>query len=406
MARQFLVGMLALVAWVGAAGANEAWQTAEQALEAGKLGDAEAGLQAAVQKNGADDEARFGLGVVQTLRAGEKLMQGLYRYGLDPAWATNLPFVRLPVPKNEKPEPLTNEAFRKLIAHFSADLKQVDATLAGVKPDDVKLVIRPGAYRLDLRGDGEAAEDESLGRLFRVLAGRGVTEEQVREFSIALDKGDAHWLRGYSHFLMALCEAFLTYDTQGLHDHAAQFFFPSAKVKYPFTPPASRGPLWDSILDGVAFIHLLNLPVKEPERLKAAHGHLLAMVEQSRASFAAIAAETDDDREWIPSPTQKNAALGAMQMSPDMVKGWHALLDEWEAILNGKKLVPFWRGGDRGVNVRRVFYDPTTFDLVLWVQGSAAVPYLEEGERTRPEFWRDIQRAFRGQLFWFAVWVN
>ena len=58
------------------------------------------------------------------------------------------------------------------------------------------------------------------------------------------------------------------------------------------------------------------------------------------------------------------------------------------------------------MNVRRVFYEPTTFDLVLWVQGSAAVPYLEEGERTRPEFWRDIQRAFRGQLFWFAVWVN
>jgi hypothetical protein len=112
MARRLLLGMLALVVLVHTARANEAWQTAEQALEAGKLGDAVAGLQAAVEKNGADDEARFGLGVVQTLRAGEKLMQGLYRYGLDPAWATNLPFVRLPVPKNEKPEPLTIEAFR------------------------------------------------------------------------------------------------------------------------------------------------------------------------------------------------------------------------------------------------------------------------------------------------------
>jgi hypothetical protein len=93
-------------------------------------------------------------------------------------------------------------------------------------------------------------------------------------------------------------------------------------------------------------------------------------------------------------------------MSPEMVEGWHAVLDEWEAILQGKKLVPFWRGGSKGVNIRRVFQEPTTFDLVLWVQGSAAVPYLEAGEVTSTIFWRDIQRGFRGQFFWFAVWVN
>src|SRR5947208_7893227 len=34
----------------------------------------------------------------------------------------------------------------------------------------------------------------------------------------------------------------------------------------------------------------------------------------------------------------------------------------------------------RGSNVRRVFIEPRTFDLVLWVQGSAAAPNLEAGE--------------------------
>jgi hypothetical protein len=151
---------------------------------------------------------------------------------------------------------------------------------------------------------------------------------------------------------------------------------------------------------------LLNLPVLEPERLKAAHGHLLAMVQQSRANFAAARAETDDDREWIPSPVQKNVAFRQGRMTPEMAAGWHEALEEWEKILKGEKLVPFWRGGEKGVNVRRVFYEPTTFDLVLWVQGSAAAPYLEEGEVTSTEFWRDIQRGFQGQFFWFAVWVN
>ena len=78
-----------------------------------------------------------------------------------------------------------------------------------------------------------------------------------------------------------------------------------------------------------------------------------------------------------------------------------------EAVLEGKKLVPFWRGEKKqGVNVKRVFTEPTQFDLVLWVQGGAAIPYLEEGPMTDPGFWRDLQRGFRGQLFWFAIWVN
>jgi len=37
-----------------------------------------------------------------------------------------------------------------------------------------------------------------------------------------------------------------------------------------------------------------------------------------------------------------------------------------------------------GVNLRRVFTEPREFDLVLWVQGTAAVPYLEAGEVTTP----------------------
>jgi hypothetical protein len=231
----------------------------------------------------------------------EELVQGLHRYGLKPRWASQLPFVRLPVPENPDPEALTNEAFRKLVADFAANLAKVEATLAGVKSDDVKLLVRPGAYRLDFDGNGEATDKELLWRIFFRLTGATVRAEDAGQFVIAMDKADAHWLRGYSHVLAAMCEMYLAHDTQNLHDRAAQFFFPEAKVAYPFEPPAERNGWIDPLLDGIAFVHLLNLPVREPERMKAAHGHLLAMVDQSRANFAAIRAETDDDREWIPS---------------------------------------------------------------------------------------------------------
>jgi hypothetical protein len=383
-----------------------AWESAEEHLIVGKLAAAEEFLAGAVAKDGEDDEARFGLGMVQTLRGVEELVQGLHRYGLEPRWASELPFVRLPVPENPHPEPLTNEAFRELVADFAADLARVEETLAGVKSDDVKLPVRPGAYRLDFDGNGEATDDELLWRIFFRLTGATVRAEDAGQFVIAMDKADAHWLRGYCHLMAAMCEMYLAHDTQNLHDRAAQFFFPEAKVAYPFEPPAERNGWIDPLLDGIAFIHLLNLPVIEPERMKAAHRHLLAMVDQSRANFAAAQAETDDDREWIPSPTQEDVGLPRARITPEMVEGWHSVLEEWERILKGEKLVPFWRGGDKGVNVRRVFEEPTTFDLVLWVQGSAAVPYLEEGEVTSADFWMEIQRGFQGQFFWFAVWVN
>jgi len=227
---------------------------------------------------------------------------------------------------------------------------------------------------------------------------------------ISFDQADVYWLRGYCHLLQAVCDVHLAYDTQELHDLTAQIFFPNAKIRHEFLRPREGqrwSPFWEDVVDFIAFIHLIKLPVAEPHRLPSAHAHLLEVIALSRQSWSAILAETDDEREWIPSPKQKNGIVPNAPITQEMVQGWHAVLDEAEAILNGEKLIPFWRADDgRGVNLKRFFTEPRTFDLVLWVQGSAAAPYLEEGETTDVDFWRRIQRGFRGQFFWFAIWVN
>jgi hypothetical protein len=91
-----------------------------------------------------------------------------------------------------------------------------------------------------------------------------------------------------------------------------------------------------------------------------------------------------------------------------MVEGWTTFLDEFQEILAGRKLLPFWRGtnGRVGINLRRVFTDPRTLDLVLWVQGTAAAPYLEEGQVTSSEVWQRLNRVFRGEFIGFALWFN
>ena len=179
-----------------------------------------------------------------------------------------------------------------------------------------------------------------------------------------------------------------------------------------------------TILDAIAFVHLLNFEVIEPQRLGRALDHLELMIAESRASWKRILAETDNDHEWLPNPDQTTVIPGG-RVSRDVIDGWHEVLEETEAILKGEKLIPFWRdylprgsifGGrsdvpeipvrGRGVNLRKVFTNPQRFDLVMWIQGTGATPYLEEGELTHPDTWGRMLRVFRGEFFGFAIWFN
>ena len=94
-----------------------------------------------------------------------------------------------------------------------------------------------------------------------------------------------------------------------------------------------------------------------------------------------------------------------MPVTQGRVDGWLLFLDEFEALLQGRKVLPHWRL-DKGINLRRVFLEPTTFDAILWVQGSAAIPYLEDGEPSTDETWEKIFDLFRGDFFSYAIWFN
>ncbi len=151
---------------------------------------------------------------------------------------------------------------------------------------------------------------------------------------------------------------------------------------------------------------MLRLPVSEPARMRTALAHLETMIALSHESWRFILAETDDDHEWVPN-TKQHTVMPGGAITMEMVKGWLEFLDEAKSLLKGEKLIPFWRkGDDRGINLRRVFTEPTTFDLVLWIQGTAAAPYLEKGTITKPETWQRFQNIFRGQFIGFALWFN
>jgi hypothetical protein len=386
----------------------------ERLLSAGKLAEAESALAGRVTARPDDAEARFELGITRFLRAVERLSHSFHRHGLRSGVLGNLvPFARLPIPPNDHPEPIRYADLRNIMQALNDDLATAESTLALIGDTEVKIPLHFGRIRLDLDGDGKAGPDERLWKLYLVLNGavrNQVTAEQCEAFVIAFDRGDVAWLRGYCHLLMAFTEAYLAYDGQELFDYSGPMFFPKAVTPFPFLRRCGelKPDQWDQdeILDAIAMIHVIRLPVKEPERMKVALAHIESMIALSRESWKYILAETDNDHEWVPNPRQQSILPGGT-VNGNMVEAWMTFLDESEAILKGKKLIPFWRGGEeRGVNLRRVFTEPRPFDLVLWVQGTAAAPYLEKGPVTNPETWRRLQNVFRGEFVGFALWFN
>lgn len=164
------------------------------------------------------------------------------------------------------------------------------------------------------------------------------------------------------------------------------------------------------IADFVNWLHMvLRFEMQEPKRCVTALQHWEATLACSKAMWTHYLAETDDDREWIPNPKQQGVLR--IPVKQEMIDTWLLTMSDAEEVLKGKQLVSFWRGRDRevGVNFRRVITEPRRFDLVQWIQGTAAPPYLERGPATRfaePELWRRIndgfgQNSFIGFVFWF-----
>ena len=379
---------------------------ADRYLREGRLAEGEKALKAALEADPKDDQARFGLGTVQFLRGVERLSQGLFRYG----FGNEQIGMPLPIPSNPQAEPITYADLRRMIQNWIDDLTRAEATLSRVTDEEVTLPLHLGLFRLDIDGDANPDEETVFWKLYTQVNPRGaagVSARGAEEFVIVLDRGDVAWLRGYCHLLMALAEASMAYDGKDLFVHCGGLIF--AKVESPYTFVNKRrlgNNDYGQIADVIAAVHLMNLPLIEEKRMPRALEHLESMIALSRESWKSILAETDNDHEWIPNPKQETVMPGG-QVTEEMVKGWMAFLDEAEAVLEGKKRIPFWRGeATRGVNLRRVFLEPRPFDLVLWIQGSAAVPYLEDGFQTTPETWRRFQGLFRGQFLSWAIWIN
>lgn len=381
-------------------------------LTTGKLLEGEKVLNDYLQANPKDDKTRFGLAVIQFMRGTERLMQSLYGYGMNQFPLGSIPFVRLPIPKNPKPQTITYDGLQQVFQAWIVDISKVRSTLEPIQDQNLKLALRLGLIRLDFDGNGKVDKDEMLWQVFNAVTGARVTEQQAQQFLIAFDLGDALWLQGYTHVLGAIAEFFRAYDSRELFAACAHLFFQNVDTPHKFLLTSRRQSSDDysnqfqfEFFDLISAIHLAKFPLAEPQRMMTILNHLKSVIRLSRESWQSILAETDNDREWLPSPKQ-NSVIPDIRITDDMIKSWLTSLDESALILDGKKNLPFWRDSKLTLDFARIFTEPRAFDLVSWVQGTAATSYLEKGTVTDWRVWGDMLNAFGGNLFNFVVWFN
>lgn len=376
----------------------------QEYLESGRLSEGRQAVQQALQAQPASQELRLQLALAQFFGTLERFSQNLHRMGLRSSWVSHLvPFLRFPVDENPHSEVATCAGLRQTLSDLQQGLNDTALTLSAI-PDswEGKVPLRFGRIRLDLNGDGQSREE--LWQVFVKLYGADISEKRAHQFGMRLDTGDVRWLEGYCHLLSALADVALAYDWHTLFDNTGHLFFRETDSPYRFLARTSE---YDEILDVVAFFHLIQCPLQEPARMTSAHQHLQQVLALSRRSWDSINQEKDNDYEWIPNPRQRSV-FPDWKVTPAMAKEWYAFLDEAQAILEGRRLLPFWRKGQpgQGVNFRRVFLEPRAFDLIQWLQGPGAAPFLEQGDVTPEAFWRHLSQTFGGQFMGFAAWFN
>ena len=196
-------------------------------------------------------------------------------------------------------------------AQAEADLAAVDRDLAEAqKSKDVSLELCLACWKgVDWNGDGRVdRRDERLLQIEVDEHGEPLSDSDPRRTpTFRFDDGDIAWARAFVGFERALLDIVLAYDFSGINE------------------VLRRG-------DDVPKRIVLRLA--EKGRIADAKARFLEAIEHSAACRKAYLEETDDDREWVPNPRQKNHPM-PLPVDQALYDTWGGVLDDMQKLING-----------------------------------------------------------------------
>jgi len=419
-----LAALAAILAGTAGVTAGEGGDILATTLQSGDFASGLESLQPLVESG--DTEAGFAAGVLTVVGGIESFSQALYRHGLTaPRIGMIGAFVGVPVTPpvtaNTDPQPLTYEELRTILEDLTDAMDEGrDLLVAAGESGDYVVPLDVMAIRLDIDGNGTAEDGETVAAMLAGqlglepadLAGASKSMSKTGSsdggFVVGFDRADAFWLAGYTQVVAAQADFLLAHDFEPMFDASFHRIFPEAGL--PMQDYASGGTLAmdpesdAAIADIIAFIHTFNFEVVDVDRLHDVRARLKSIANFSRRNWEAILAETDDERELVPSPTQ-TSIVPEMAVTQEVVDAWMATLDSVEAILDGELLIPHWRFR-QGFDLAAYFESASRTDAVMIFTGYGALPYLKDGPIADADAFREGMEIFGEDFPGFAIWFN
>lgn len=345
-------------------------------------------------------ETDFLLGGMHFLRATEAIMRVRYENSSTPL--ALLPGMRNELPSNPEAK-FSPDFLERAMSEALVHLAAAETALGRAAGKEFAVEIPLTSIWFDIDQDGTRSDWESGLAIMQAL---NADANESFDGIIRFDSADAHWLKAYVHVMSGMAELTLASDPT-----------PAIKTVFEGRQELDRVGATQTMfigndeLDTLAAVLLTLRGTPDQTRTRAALKHFKAMVAENRKFWTAVRKETDNDHEWLPNPAQTSAF--GVEVTEEMARGWQEVLVEIEDLLEGKKLVPYWRAGNPygateglGVNLAKFLEQPGDMDLILWIHGAAAAPYLERGSLAQMDAWDRFTNMTRGDGLMFALWFN
>jgi hypothetical protein len=212
---------------------------------------------------------------------------------------------------------LNQKYLRTTFGDAESELAAVESDLAvAAREPAFSMELCPACWEIDWNGNGHIDNrDKLLLQLEQDADGNPIPDDDPRRKpTFRFDHGDVAWARAFVSFERAGLDLLLAYDWT----------------------EAAR------VVEGHADEHGSKIVIRlvDPDRVEQARTRILEGLAQSDQSRRDYLVETDDDREWMPSPRQKN--------HPIPLPVDQALYDTWEGVVGDvRRLVE----GEEGLSV-------------------------------------------------------
>ncbi len=325
-----------------------------------------------------DPEARFARAGLEFLAAVERAYQWRTRYGIREMGALMLGSAA-DLPESPSVVPMPPESFAEEVELTLAAMDRLRADIEGVaEGPEFGLALDLGDLWFDLDANGQRSPEENATSLLEGVAYFSTPAESGQPSpapTIRFDNADAGWLTAYSHIVSGAGELVLAFDPTPSIRRVMETQQRIIELRFNLPPDQDPSELFflDGYVDPLAIVLDMLGHQPQPERTRKAKAHWRETVVLNNILWQLIAAETDNAGEWIPNDRQISAT--GLDFPQGTGPAWLAVLADGDALLTGKRTVPFWRA-PIGVDIAAWLENPAPLPLDGIIQGWALAPYF------------------------------